>query len=537
MAKQVPPSFPAGGDKKRPGIVTVFTRLGLLVLSAFLFAFSFPSGISTWGLFPLGFIALIPLFIVVHRSGWIGIFLYGLFYGVLSYAIFNFWLLRFHPLAIFIVPVIYAVYFLIVLPVLKLCDSFFPDYGYLVQVLIWLGYEYLKTTRFLGYAYGIMGYTQYLVLPLIRISSITGVWGVSLLVVFPSVYFGNALKEGVAKARLFIRRHRIDLFVYTGLFIFVLIFGFVTKSSFETSPQIRVALIQHNVDPWKNDYEESLDLLISLSREAVQEAPDMVVWSETAFIPAIDYHTRYRTDNEAFQLVKKLKDFLGTQDVPYVLGNDDGVLKRLGGTERIDYNAALLWKDGEFAQIYRKLHLVPFTEHFPYEEQFPRIYNWLKQADTHFWEPGDEYTVFEAQGVKFSTPICFEDTFGYLSRNFIRAGADLIVNITNDSWAHSVASEMQHMSMAVFRAVEDKRTVVRSTNGGITCTIDPNGRITSILDPFIQGYLVADVPVYNKRVTLYTKWGDWLGIGAVYAGLVVLALGVVLRIMRRRKED
>ena len=128
-------------------------------------------------------------------------------------------------------------------------------------------------------------------------------------------------------------------------------------------------------------------------------------------------------------------------------------------------------------------------------------------------------------------------TFGYLSRDFIRSGADLIVNLTNDSWSHSVASEMQHMSMAVFRAVENKRTVVRSTNGGITCTIDPNGRITSILDPFIEGYLVSDVPVYDKQVTLYTKWGDWLGIGAVYAGLVAIALGIVLGIMRRRKED
>ncbi|RKX83927.1 MAG: apolipoprotein N-acyltransferase, partial [Spirochaetes bacterium] len=144
------------------------------------------------------------------------------------------------------------------------------------------------------------------------------------------------------------------------------------------------------------------------------------------------------------------------------------------------------------------------------------------------WKKGKKYTVFNADGVKFSTPICFEDTFGNLCRNFVKRGADIIVNMTNDSWSYSVAAEMQHMNMAVFRAVENKRTVVRSTNGGITCSIDPNGKILHFLKPFTESYLISSVPVYNGRETLYTRWGDWFAILIV----ILASCGVVLSLLR-----
>ena len=123
-------------------------------------------------------------------------------------------------------------------------------------------------------------------------------------------------------------------------------------------------------------------------------------------------------------------------------------------------------------------------------------------------------TVFEAGGVHFSTPICFEDTFGYLGRGFVRRGADVLVNITNDAWSFSVPGAVQHMTMAVFRAVENRRSVVRATNAGITCLIDPNGRVLERLPAFTEGVLVAEVPLYTEGTTLYVRWGDWLPIGA-----------------------
>ena len=156
--------------------------LGLLLLSALLFALAFPSFVSTWGWFPLAFVALTPVFLVVHRAGWGATFAYGAFFGFASYALYNYWLGTFHPLTLFIVPPIYSVYLLAAFPLLKAADRLFPRWGFLLQTLIWVAYEYLKVQGFLGYAYGIVGYSQYLFLPLIRIASLTGVWAVSALV-------------------------------------------------------------------------------------------------------------------------------------------------------------------------------------------------------------------------------------------------------------------------------------------------------------------------------------------------------------------
>ncbi len=522
-------------ESSRTGFLGVISEIGLLLVSAGLFALSFPSLILKWGLFPLGFLAFFPIFIVIHRSGWVRVFMYGALFGFVSYALFNIWLIKFHPLAIFIVPIIYALYGLILFPVLKLADTLFPRTGYLFQAVIWVGYEYLKSRGFLGYTYGTIGYSQYLFLPFVRISSLVGVWGVSLLVLYPSVLLGNALKTGLKNAFSFIRERRIDVYLYGGIFVAAVLFGIFSKTDLQGSPRWRVALIQHNVDPWKHDYEDALDILIDLSTQAVKKNPDIVVWSETAFVPAIDYHTKYRRNRETYELVERLKKFLTGQEIPYVIGNDDGVLQRIGKEKRVDYNAALLFEDGEITERYWKTHLVPFTENFPFEKRFPRIYRLLLEADTHFWEKGTEYTVFEAAGVAFSTPICFEDTFGYLSREFVRNGAQVIVNLTNDSWSFSVAAMMQHMSMAVFRAVENKRSVVRSTNGGITCIIDPNGRITSMAPPFTEAYLVDEAVIYDKKTTAYTRWGDWFGFMMMAGGICSIIAGGLTRMLKYRK--
>jgi apolipoprotein N-acyltransferase len=159
----------------------------------------------------------------------------------------------------------------------------------------------------------------------------------------------------------------------------------------------------------------------------------------------------------------------------------------------------------------------------------------LMENGSNHWGKGEEYTVFELDGVRFSTPICFEDTFEYISREFVRRGAEVIVNLTNDLWSKSVAASMQHMQMAVFRATENKRSLVRSTNGGMTTIIDPNGRITRMIDPFEEGYLIGDVPIYTEDDTLYTAWGDWLAWVMVIAAVAGTAAAAVAAVVRRQK--
>ncbi|MBN1698923.1 MAG: apolipoprotein N-acyltransferase [Spirochaetales bacterium] len=506
------------------------------MLAALCFALSFPSFLSVDGWGMLGFVALCPLFIVVHRSGWVRVFIYGALFGFACYAISNFWLATFHPLAIFVVPVIYAAYFFVFLPILKLIDTLFPDYGYILQAIAWVAYEYLRTQGYLGYAYGILGYTQYQFLPLARCASITGIWGVTLMVIFPSALLGNGLKNGFSSFLPFLKKMIPVLSVYGIVFSVCVVYGACDTVDNKGAGILRAALIQQNNDPWKNDYdayEETLDKLIVLSTKALNEKPEMIIWSETAFVPAIDYHFRYRENREAYIVVKKLLDFLETQTIPYVIGNDDGrkatVMTPGGnlGERRVDYNAAILFRGAEIVDIYRKIHLVPFAEHFPYEDILPWMYRMLIEADTHFWEKGTEYTVFEAAGVKFSTPICFEDTFGYLCRRFVRHGAGILVNMTNDSWSGSVVSEVQHMAMAVFRAIENKRSLVRATNSGITCMITPDGEIKNRLEPFTEDYVVVDVPVYTETTTLYNEWEDWFAIVALIAAIALILAGFV----------
>ncbi|MHB9291783.1 putative Apolipoprotein N-acyltransferase [Hollandina sp. SP2] len=185
--------------------------------------------------------------------------------------------------------------------------------------------------------------------------------------------------------------------------------------------------------------------------------------------------------------------------------------------------------------MYRKVHLVPFTEHFPYKQQLPLIYEALLNADTHFWEQGDEATVFTVNGLSFSSPICFEDTFGYLSRDFVRGGAELIVNLSNDAWSNSLPAQMQHLSMALFRAVENRRAMVRSTASGQTCAIDPNGAIIAMAEPFAETQLTVQVPVITVD-SWYTQYGDFLPRGCVAAVAILLILGIGESILKHIKK-
>lgn len=526
------------GRPPRPS-VGILVDLGLLAASALLFALSFPSFVSDSGWFPLGFFCLVPFFIVVHRASWVAAPFYGIFFGYVSYAIFNFWLGRFHPLTLIVVPPIYAAYFIAVLPALKLADTLFPTWGFILQSCLWVCYEYfLKTNGFLAYSYGNLGYSQYPFLPFIQIADTFGIWGISLLVVFPSALLGGAFKSGVAALRGAWRTYAAPAAAYLLVFAGVIVYGITAQVDTSSSRQWKVALVQQDVDPWKGGYDayrQSLNALVRQSRKAMTENPEIVIWSETSFVPAIDWHTRYRPDNETYGLVKELMDFLSTQQVPYVVGNDDGELKRVEENQevRVDFNAAILFENGKIVDTYRKLHLVPFTEDFPFKKSLPGIYQWLKDADTHFWEKGQVPTVFTADGVRFSTPICFEDTFGYLCRSFVARGAQVLVNMTNDAWSFSVPCAMQHMTMAVFRAVENRRSVVRSTNGGMTNIIDPNGRILRSLAPFTEGYLAGTVPVYTVTTTLYTRWGDWFPWFLLAVSVAGLAAGTVGWLRRR----
>jgi apolipoprotein N-acyltransferase len=506
----------------------------LLLLGAVLFALSFPNIISNWGFFPLGFVCLVPVFVVIRRAPWRLVWLYGLFFVLTGLSLYSYWLAWFHPLALSISMVTYGLYFVVLFPLLKLAVTLFPRSGYLLQALIWAGYEFIKTLGFLGYSYGILGYTQYLFTPLIQIADITGVWGVSLLVLVPSAFLAHLLKDGIRGAAAAFIRERAVAISYALVFCAVLAYGFSAQTDLSASKTWKVACIQPDTDPWKSGdaaYAYYLDRLMTLSDGALQENPNIVIWPETALVPSVRLHNKTRMNMERYtNVIKPFLEYMASKQVPFVLGNDDGELDPRMPDGRTHYNAALLMNGGQVKGVYHKVHLVPFTEYFPYRDLFPGVYDWLRKADTHFWQQGDAYTIFTQDNVDFAVPICFEDTFGSISREFVRAGAGVLINISNDAWSHSRVAEMQHMSMALFRAVENRRSLVRSTASGITCTIDPNGRIIAMLKPHTAGFLVSGIPITSVRFTLYTRWGDLWAVVIVCVSVIWLLVGLVMRL-------
>jgi apolipoprotein N-acyltransferase len=524
---------------------------GLLLLGALLFALGFPNFIADWGYAPFAWISLIPVVILVRRIPWWASPLWGAFYGYITYALFNFWLATFNPVSFVLVPTIYAGWFFMVFPLLKLADGAFRRYGWLAQAVIWVAFDVTRTKGFIGYAYGVIGYSQYGWRSLISIADIFGVMGVSFLVVIPSFLIGSYLLEsGFASVQNGLKpadgwkkpsRHLIvSGGVWVALMLAANIYGIASKVDYSGEKNWRPALVQHNVNTWLSGidaWRTALDALIEESEKALEEEPDAVIWSETAFVPAIEWHLKYRRDRDRVELINKLFNFLNKQNVPVILGNNDAIQD---AGRRIEYNAALLFKGDQIVDKYRKIHLVPFSEHFPYAKTFPRLMEYIQSQGTPLYNKGDEYSVFnlgEWGGPDVSPLICFEDTFGYLARNFVREGAEVLVNVTNDSWSPEPACAIQHQNMAIFRAVENRRSLVRATTSGLTCVIDPNGKTIAKLDPFTQDYLIADVPVYTGRTTIYTRFGDWFEKLLLIIAIPMLAAGAVLQIMRGVKKN
>lgn len=525
------------------GLPRFLINAGSLIMGAALFAGVFPNALFENGLPFLAWIAYIPVFFLVSRVSTGSSIFWGAVYGYAAYGLFNYWLNAFHPLAGPIVGCIYLVYFAVLFPLLKLAVIIAPRQGYILQWLLWISFEYLRTLGFLGYPYGVTGYSQWNILPIIQIASLCGVWGVSALVVFPSAFIAAQMTPIKEKMRPLARWSPFA--IWLAALAVSLGYGFSAQLDYSDAKTARIALIQHNTDPWQGsiiEYRKNYETLKRLSNEALasEPTPDLAVWSETAFVPRIYWHKTYRDDQDSWTLVKELLEYLKEQKVPFVIGNDDARRepdKNPDPSEknRVDYNAALLFDKDNIVQAYRKTHLVPFTEHFPYKKQLPFIYKALKNAKTHFWEKGNEAVVFDINGLKFSTPICFEDTFGYLSRDFARNGAEFLVNLSNDAWSKSLPAQTQHLSMSVFRAVETRRAMVRSTASGQTCAIDPNGKILALAPPFTETYLTASVPLLNG-VTLYTRYGDYLPHFFLLSLIIaVLFLGIrsILRFTRR----
>jgi len=171
----------------------------------------------------------------------------------------------------------------------------------------------------------------------------------------------------------------------------------------------------------------------------------------------------------------------------------------------------LVSPEGELLDRYDKLHLVPFGEYIPLRKFFGFLETIVPIGD---FSRGNGYTVFSMPPYKFSVLICFEDLFPGLSREFVKKGADFLINITNDAWFKKTSSPYQHLSASVFRAVENRVFLIRSANTGVSGFIAPTGKIISLVGDksgnniFVSGYKTQNIAVYKQGLSFYTRYGN-----------------------------
>jgi apolipoprotein N-acyltransferase len=189
-------------------------------------------------------------------------------------------------------------------------------------------------------------------------------------------------------------------------------------------------------------------------------------------------------------------------------------------------------------QAYRKLHLVPFGEYVPGRNTVPLMARIVGDQVPGDFTPGREATVFRltTNEIRVAPLICFEDTLGELTRQFVLRGAGLLANVTNDGWFLHSAGSTQHLENAIFRCIENRRPLVRAANTGVTCFVNRYGRVTQSLqdangNQFIEGVLAGsvEIPIGNEQ-SFYTRHGELFA--KLSAALALFFL--VLRILQLR---
>ncbi len=510
--------------------------LALAAVSGALSALAFPSFLATAGLPALGWFCLVPLLVCLEevplrRGIW-----YGTLAGVLQTMISNYWLGTFNLFSLQFVTVVTTLEYVPFMAASVLVLKRAGPLRFLVLPAAWTVFDWLRSMGFLGYPWGMLGTSQYSVTPVIQVASLTGVWGVTFLVTLCNSVLAHYAQAGLRRQR-FQKAPGIVLASCLALGLGWAGWGAIsagTGAAGAGAPgvkSVRIALIQQNTDPRKDDYGATFDTLRRLTNKALPSRPDLVAWSETAFVPNIRRWSR--EDPTQYPLAALVRDFLAYQKTIgtwLLTGNDDYSLAMVNGVEeRRDYNGSVLFSpSGERVETYHKIHLVPFTEYFPYKRQLPGIYHVLESFDAYLWEPGDRRVIFSNGLFTWATPICFEDVFPDDVRRFVTAGAQVILNLSNDYWSLTRVEAMQHAANALFRAVENARPLARASASGLTCLVDTRGRIVA-RTPFYQpATLVVDVPLPTERTTLYTRWGDWFP-QALAAFLVLVLVGGLLR--------
>ena len=471
-------------------------RLLLATLTGLGLFLSYPPA----ALWPVAFVALVPLLVALDRAPRRAAFWLGTLAGMVFYPLNLSWAA--HAMRVYgglswgpslLLLLLLSFYLALYLGAFSACWVWLKPASGVARVLLagslWVTLEFVRTYALTGFPWAFLAYTQSRNLPLIQIASVTGVYGVSFLVVLVNAAVAVALCRPRGRVAV------APALAASLALLLSLAYGARALSLPEPSDGLSVAVLQGNIDQdvkWDPAFREAtLDTYERLTRDAARRGADLIVWPEAA-VPFL-FRREPEVRARVARLASETKRFL-------LVGSPD-----LDG-ERFYNSAFLISQDGALLQRYDKIHLVPFGEYVPLRPLLGFVQKLARGAIGDF-APGREATVLSTPFGRFGVTISYEVYFPAEVRRLFRNGAGFLVNITNDAWYGRSAAPAQHLAMAVFRAVEHGAFLVRSANTGISAIIDRRGRVREQSVIFTEAVLVGKIQGQADG-TIYTRVGD-----------------------------
>jgi len=495
------------------------------ILSGLLLALGFPK----WDLTYLLFVALIPLCWALQGKSLKSAFFLGLISGLARGLAMFYWI-------VFVTHVFGHLPLPVALGILVLLAGYLSLYTALWGLglnwgaarglslawwgpVLWVALELGQTYIISGFPWELLGNGLYLHPMLLQVADITGVYGLSFLVVL----INAGLFLFLSPPRAWRGRRWRHLPVLCLILVLWLGYGYYRLGEMQKleaeSPKLKVAVVQGNIkqgEKWKKEMvTATLERYAELTRKV--KGAQLIVWPETA-APFFFL----RTPDLSAQVLAIAKESGGN----LLFGAPAWEL--ISGEEDYFNRAYLLSPQGEVLGYYDKAHLVPFGEYVPLRRYPPFSYvGKMVPMVGDFAEGPVGATVSLPEGGALGPLVCYESIFPYLSRAQVANGARLLVNITNDAWFGKTAAAYQHMSMAVLRCVENHVCLARAANTGISCFIDARGQILWQSEVNVPEAHALELPLMPGG-SLYTKYGD------VFAWACVILVGLIFIFARRR---
>ncbi len=515
-------------------------RLLAVFLTGILYPLCFPNLNFGW----LAWIMLIPLHWAIEGLSSKQSFWWGWFAGTLGFAGTVSWVITaMHsygqvPLFISILLLILlASYLGLYVGLYTLGLSYLRSLSNLLVCIaapaLWVALELLRTHLLSGFPWALLGYSQDQWLSIIQVADITGVYGISFLIVLTNVTIFQLIcwiTNDVEKTQ---RSFPWPALLSTsGILGLTLMYGTWQldrySSTHSSGKPLRVGVVQGNIDQahkWDQAYrQETVNRYNTLSRQAAQDI-DLLIWPESATPFFFEREPEYQ---------QQVATVVHDTNTPLLFGSPT-LRRRQDGSPYLFNSAYLLTPQGEIVGRYDKRHLVPFGEYIPLRS----ILFFLDKLVVGIgdFQAGVGNLVLtlpqqkERPPLNFGVAICFEVIFPDLVRQMAKEDADFLVTITNDAWFGDSVAPYQHFGMVVLRAVENRMAFARSANTGISGFIGPDGQILATTPIFTQKALTGTIPLRTNNTTFYTQYGDVFS----WSCVIMVAIGGWIQHRRARQ--